>query len=508
MQGGRSRCPFLVLLLAAAVALPFFCDQRSGNYSSGSAYEDNISRLISDLHAKAASSPSFFAADFAGTGAGTVYGLMLCRGDVSASDCFDCGTFAGRDLQRVCNRTRDVALCYNQCYVRISDTDFLANATNSGLVKLIGGTSISSGVDVAAYDRAVTALLSATARHAAENNSTTRKFFATGQLVGLDPTIPTIWSSAQCASDLYPEQCRRCLDDLVAQWFRVFQTNEESARMVGARCNLRSQLGIKFYAGPPMVNLQMDGQPASPEPAPSVDVLPGTVRDAETELSLAKLQLPSPFVCGMCVRKEDAKEQTFLNKLLINNNRDGISPAHTAEDFESLKSTILSLSSLQVATDNFNESNKLGEGGFGAVYKDLVWSFNFMEDGKFIQGNLSGQAVAVKRLSKGSNQGLEELRNELVLVSKLHHKNLVWRHWSEGTILEIIDDSLGRNYWEAEVLKCINIGLLCLQQNPIDRPTMSDVMVMLNGDATSSLPPASRPTFFLDGSSASHPYAR
>jgi hypothetical protein len=45
--------------------------------------------------------------------------------------------------------------------------------------------------------------------------------------------------------------------------------------------------------------------------------------------------------------------------------------AHPNEDFQSIKSTLLSLSSLQVATANFSESNKLGEGGFGAVYK--VW---------------------------------------------------------------------------------------------------------------------------------------
>jgi hypothetical protein len=64
----------------------------------------------------------------------------------------------------------------------------------------------------------------------------------------------------------------------------------------------------------------------------------------------------------------------------------------------------------------------------------------------------------------------------------------------------MVDDSLGRNYSETEVLKCVNIGLLCLQQNPVDRPAMSDVVVMLDGDATSSLPPAARPTFFLDPS--------
>lgn len=42
-----------------------------------------------------------------------------------------------------------------------------------------------------------------------------------------------------------------------------------------------------------------------------------------------------------------------------------------------------------------------------------------------MQGHLFGQEVAVKRMTKGSNQGLEELKNELVLVAKLHHKNLV-----------------------------------------------------------------------------------
>lgn len=49
--------------------------------------------------------------------------------------------------------------------------------------------------------------------------------------------------------------------------------------------------------------------------------------------------------------------------------------AHTVEDFESIKSTLLSLSSLQIATNYFDESSKLGEGGFGAVYKVMMKLF-------------------------------------------------------------------------------------------------------------------------------------
>ncbi|VVA92846.1 unnamed protein product [Arabis nemorensis] len=65
---------------------------------------------------------------------------------------------------------------------------------------------------------------------------------------------------------------------------------------------------------------------------------------------------------------------------------------------------------LVAATDNFSLRNKLGQGGFGPVYK-----------GKLKQG----QEIAVKRLSRASGQGLEELVNEVVVISKLQHRNLV-----------------------------------------------------------------------------------
>ncbi|KAK7257251.1 hypothetical protein RIF29_31093 [Crotalaria pallida] len=62
------------------------------------------------------------------------------------------------------------------------------------------------------------------------------------------------------------------------------------------------------------------------------------------------------------------------------------------------------------ATDNFSSSNKLGEGGFGPVYKGTL---------------ADGKELAVKRLSENSGQGLEEFKNEVVLIAKLQHRNLV-----------------------------------------------------------------------------------
>ncbi|KAI3410256.1 uncharacterized protein J3R85_018860 [Psidium guajava] len=70
---------------------------------------------------------------------------------------------------------------------------------------------------------------------------------------------------------------------------------------------------------------------------------------------------------------------------------------------------ILSFSCVSAATDDFSPSNELGEGGFGPVYK----------------GILLGHEIAVKRLSSKSRQGLEEFKNEVQLISKLQHRNLV-----------------------------------------------------------------------------------
>ncbi|XP_010418118.1 PREDICTED: G-type lectin S-receptor-like serine/threonine-protein kinase At1g61480 [Camelina sativa] len=65
---------------------------------------------------------------------------------------------------------------------------------------------------------------------------------------------------------------------------------------------------------------------------------------------------------------------------------------------------------IQTATNNFSLTNKLGQGGFGPVYKGKLQD---------------GREIAVKRLSSSSGQGKEEFMNEIVLISKLQHKNLV-----------------------------------------------------------------------------------
>ncbi|KAF8041348.1 hypothetical protein BT93_A0068 [Corymbia citriodora subsp. variegata] len=71
---------------------------------------------------------------------------------------------------------------------------------------------------------------------------------------------------------------------------------------------------------------------------------------------------------------------------------------------------LLDITTIKAATDDFASANKLGQGGFGPVYKGRL---------------ASGQEVAVKRLSKSSGQGCQEFKNEVMLIAKLQHRNLV-----------------------------------------------------------------------------------
>ncbi|MQL97082.1 hypothetical protein Taro_029765 [Colocasia esculenta] len=74
-----------------------------------------------------------------------------------------------------------------------------------------------------------------------------------------------------------------------------------------------------------------------------------------------------------------------------------------------LVSLVFDLKTLKAATGNFSDANKLGEGGFGPVYKGVL---------------PDGQKIAVKKLSSRAGQGLTELKNEVGLVAKLEHRNL------------------------------------------------------------------------------------
>ncbi|ONI18607.1 hypothetical protein PRUPE_3G226300 [Prunus persica] len=123
------------------------------------------------------------------------------------------------------------------------------------------------------------------------------------------------------------------------------------------------------------------------------------------------------LACIVCVyiwRRKTTKRRDKINRAQLDSERRVQelmdTTEFTEEDERDIDVPFFDLQSILDATDNFSNANKLGQGGYGPVYK-----------GKFV----GDQEIAVKRLSRASRQGLQEFKNEVVLIAKLQHRNLV-----------------------------------------------------------------------------------
>nr|XP_020155796.1 cysteine-rich receptor-like protein kinase 6 isoform X2 [Aegilops tauschii subsp. strangulata] len=372
---------------------------KSGNYAANDTYQSNIRQLSATLPKNASASRTLFATSSIGSLPNIAYALALCRGDGNASACEACVTTAFQDAQQLCAFNKDATVIYDPCYLRFSNQNFLATTSNDNIIVLKNTQSVSSPVDV--FDAAVQTLLNATGDYAAANSS---RRFATGE-EGFDTTNPTIYGLVQCTPDMSPADCRSCLGDIITQMPQDL-SGSIGGRLIGVRCNFRYEV-VPFFSGSPTLRLPAPPAPPAPPPAP-VNVTPtATPRAGKSANNVLAIVLPIvaailaiTTVC-LCYLRRRRRRQARSELPHDSTNH---------EDIDSIDSLIIDLSTLRGATSNFAEENKLGEGGFGAVYK----------------GDLpDGQEIAVKRLSRNSGQGIGELKNELVLVAKLQHKNLV-----------------------------------------------------------------------------------
>ncbi|KAF7126683.1 hypothetical protein RHSIM_Rhsim11G0080500 [Rhododendron simsii] len=123
-------------------------------------------------------------------------------------------------------------------------------------------------------------------------------------------------------------------------------------------------------------------------------------------------------------------------------------------DEENMELPIYDMVTIVGATNNFSNKNKIGQGGFGSVYKVIL----------------------------------------LFLTQS------AWNLWIDGKAFELIDPVMEGSFPMSKVLRCIQIGLLCVQKCPEDRPTMSSVVLMLVSDIL-ALPQPKQPGFYIERSS-------
>ncbi|KAI3869009.1 hypothetical protein MKX03_002861, partial [Papaver bracteatum] len=81
-----------------------------------------------------------------------------------------------------------------------------------------------------------------------------------------------------------------------------------------------------------------------------------------------------------------------------------------------------------------------------------------------------------------------------------------WKLWNENMMQRLVDPSLlSEHKYEVDIMRCIHVGLLCVQESAKDRPTMSIVLSMLTSEIV-NLPPPRQPAFIERESSTSRSF--
>ncbi|KAL0738820.1 hypothetical protein Bca4012_015030 [Brassica carinata] len=425
-----------------------------------------------------------------GQDACTVFGVFLCRGDLSPDVCRECVLFASNNTQSRCLRGKELLIQYDECMLGYSDRNIFMDNVRTRSTPTIITWNTKSVPDIPAYlpDRFKGAMVSLMNKSAVEAaNSKEKRFAVKKSRLTLSQTL---YALVQCIPDLSPEDCLSCLQ----QSMKEFNFNRVGGRVVFPSCNSRYEI-YPFYNEPfvttPSTSLPVTAPPSPPVTAPPLP--PGKVKNSLV-IILATCVPVSVFVLFLvAVSSYQVTKRVEKTDDTADDEGDDITTAGSLQfDFKVI----------EAATNKFSICNKLGQGGFGKVYKYCFSGYMSPEYAMYGQFSMKSDVysfgvLVLEIISGRKNSSLHEMDGSL--------GNLVTytrRVWNNGSPLELVDSSFRENYQSNEIIRCIHIALLCVQEDTEDRPTMSAIVQMLT---TSSIALAvSRPPGFFFRSKKEH----
>ncbi|KAJ4703268.1 Cysteine rich receptor like kinase [Melia azedarach] len=369
------------------------CYKNNGKYVTNSTYHANLNRLLNTLTVNT-SRYGFYNLSF-GQNPDKVFATALCRPDMEPDSCSNCIDLARKNMTPTCpNYVMGIAgyddRGDNNCMLRYANYDIFGLMENAPYFFVYAPSNISEDI-LEVFNQTRERLLNRIINEAAARSSPNK--YATGEEAY--STIGSIYGLVQCTPDLSATDCKKCLNDTTKLMSQCCD-RRQGGRVINPSCSFRYETN-KFF------KQSIEGPIGSPEPTPSP---PNTItsrgKKNHTVIIIVVILVVTFMVLIICVgvflrlRNSSKENKTHLF-------------CKDTEDIISAESLQFDFSTIRVATDDFSDANKLGQGGFGSVYKGML---------------SNGEQIAVKRLSKNSNQGDLEFKNEVVLVARLQHRNL------------------------------------------------------------------------------------
>ncbi|KAI3682892.1 hypothetical protein L1987_83243 [Smallanthus sonchifolius] len=361
------------------------CDLNTTSHIYTTSYYSNLIQVLESL----ASDTNVSEKRFLNKSSGSIpsdmaNGLYLCRGDVISSDCRDCLLKARAGINNSCPLSKAAVLWSDICMLRYANYSMVSILNSESFKPECNKVNISdTPTEQNQFWQLATNLMVRLANNASIDQ---QKMLAYDELPdNVTGRNLTIYGYVQCTPDLSAPDCNKCLNVSIE---RLGQNcyGREGARVLAASCNVRFEI-YKFLRFPTASSEKPGKKRRSSKIIAAVVATVGFL-------------LVSVVLCYFLVAKKrhhpitssDLKDKTDESEMITE---------------ESLQ---FELGTIEEATNNFSNDNKIGEGGFGVVYKGTL---------------PNGLEIAVKRLSKRSAQGSLEFKNEVVLLAKLQHRNLV-----------------------------------------------------------------------------------
>ncbi|RHN53263.1 putative protein kinase RLK-Pelle-DLSV family [Medicago truncatula] len=377
-----------------------YCPDNFPFYTSNTSFHKNLKLLMETLSSNiAASNTSYFNNTSIGQGLDKVYGQALCRGDITNSTvCKECIEKASKDLMNRC-KSEDAMVWYELCQVRYSFQMFFSDAVYTG--KYPKQNDLEKRVsDPTSFQQVLTYLMNNLSNEAAFNPA--KNMFATAE-IEFSAKKERIYGLVECTKDVSETDCGSCLSSAVTE-LNACCSYREGGIIVSRNCNVRFDLFQFFNASSAASLLIFPTSKGKWKPWMYVLTICGSISILAVLIGL----------CTACRRQkndrdkdEERSERMLFQELSSPKN---VAITQEGELISSDQLLFMTLATIKAGTDDFSNTNKLGQGGFGAVYKGVL---------------PDGNEIAVKRLSKKSWQGIEEFKNEIILIAKLQHKNLV-----------------------------------------------------------------------------------
>ncbi|CAM0901434.1 unnamed protein product [Alopecurus aequalis] len=416
-----SRYIVIFLLAAASSSLSGVLGQSTfrprcsttNNYSIADPYQVNLARLTADLPQGALSNRGFNTST-AGEAPDMVYGLTMCYADHTLAQCKSCLEVAAAGIQQVCPLSRRATAIYPACFLRYSDESFFSIADLNEPWYVFGNTFVA---DNASMNSTRWELMTQLAGEAP--GSQLRLANGSQAYTDSQGQSHVMYGLAQCTRDLAAAECSRCLTAFVGELSKPGLSPNNAYGTVSAySCYVAYQVDreLDITIMPPQGDSPPSLTPLSPfVPPPRTGGTSTTVMATAVTVCTVVVVLCISLRIFVFFRRRRRRalarkqEQDRFNEQPLDE-----------EEFEkgSVGPRRFTYNELAAATKHFSDEEKLGEGGFGSVY----------------HGYLKGADlhVAIKRISKSSQQGKKEYAAEVKIISRLRHRNLVqligWCH--------------------------------------------------------------------------------